>query len=87
MKLFEVHYFTDHECDSPIWLDWPLDAAREITPDIAWIFAHGQCHALGAALHEILGWPIVGRFNPWGGPRYTCHVELERPRAIYSCAL
>jgi hypothetical protein len=79
MKLAEVHYFTDHECDSPIWLDIPLDDDPVVTPDIAWIFAHGQCHALGAALHEILGWPIVGCYATGQGDLRTKHVALQLP--------
>jgi hypothetical protein len=79
MKLFEVRFFTDRDCESPIWLDWPLDDAREVSQDIAWIFTHGQCHALGAALHGILGWPLVGCYHTGQGDLRTKHVALQLP--------
>jgi hypothetical protein len=79
MKLAEVHYFTDNDCDSPIWLDIPLDDDPIVTPDIAWVFAHGQCHALGAALHEILSWPTVGCYTTGNGDLQTKHVALQLP--------
>lgn len=79
MRLAEVHYWTDRECDSPIWLDIPLDDAREITRDLAWVWSHGQCHALAVALNEILGWPIVGCYSTGQGDLRTTHVSLQLP--------
>lgn len=57
-----------------------VELGDTITPLVEHIFSSGQCHALALALHEILGWPIMGCFHGFGGSRYTFHYVLLYPR-------
>lgn len=50
-----------------------------ITPQIERIFSRGQCHALAVALHEILGWEVMGAYYQFGGSRHTSHYVVQCP--------
>jgi hypothetical protein len=41
------------------------------------IFENGQCHAMALALHDILGWPIVGLYDTSNGSRHTNHFAVS----------
>ena len=49
------HHF--HREGHPLMVD--PDGFGIISPDAEHAFTAGQCHALGLALHEATGWPIV----------------------------
>jgi hypothetical protein len=51
-----------------------------ITHKLEHIFSNGQCHALAAALHEILGWPILGCYHQFDNlDKRTNHFVVEVP--------
>ena len=55
------------------------DLGDVITPEIEHIFSFGQCHALAVALHELLGWEVMGTYSPWGDDRSTFHYVVQCP--------
>ncbi len=55
-----------------------IKLGNKITPLIHDVFSNGQCHALAVALHEILGWPVMGTFG-YGEQRTSHFVILQPP--------
>jgi hypothetical protein len=73
-----VCYFTDKNNKRAVMRDVVL--GEVITPRIEHIFSKGQCHALAVALHEILGWEVMGAYDFWGGgSRHTYHYVIQCP--------
>lgn len=60
-----------------IEIEYPLEDT--ISPLLAHIFSCGQCHALALALHEILGWKIIGIYPKDVKPRRATHVVVAPP--------
>jgi len=73
-----VDFFADFEGKVDVHVSLPL--TEKVTPLVAHIFSAGQCHALAVALHEIIGWPIVGCWGPYTSDRSTHHIALEHPK-------
>lgn len=58
----------------------PVVLGGTTTPRIGRIFSAGQCHALAVALHEILGWEVMGTYDQFGGgSRHTYHYVVQCP--------
>lgn len=81
-----VEYFKGHVPPRLLSIK-KIRLGNEITPDVKMLFSCGQCHALAAALHEILGWPILGCYHCGyddiykGSPnyKYNYHFVLSAP--------
>lgn len=74
-------FATNNGCDL-VHANIPL--TDTITPLISHVFSNGQCHALALALHDILGWPIMGTYHQFGGSRHTNHYVLLSPEGFSS---
>jgi hypothetical protein len=73
----QVTYFKDKEANEIV--TEMIVLGNVVTPKIEHIFSFGQCHALAVALHEILGWEVMGSYNPYGDDRSTRHFVVKCP--------
>lgn len=78
MRTVRVPYFTLNR--RVVVASIPLRA--EITPKVEHIFGNGQCRGLALALHEILGWPIMGAYNSFSDDWRTKHYVLLTPTRL-----
>jgi hypothetical protein len=75
-----VTYFEDQNGVPQAIMLFGLELGNVITPQIEHIFTSGQCHSLAIALHEILGWEVMGTYDLFGGgPRDTRHFVVQCP--------
>lgn len=75
-----VDFFADSHGTVDVHVSLPL--AERVTPLVAHIFSSGQCHALAVALHEIMGWPIVGCWSRYRGDHSSHHIALQHPKGF-----
>ena len=79
MKIAVEYYATDHDWEAGIVTTQTMTLGKTLTPEVEHILTHGQCHAFAVALHEILGWPIVGCYGAGSCHRSTFHFALRCP--------
>lgn len=73
----EVRFFVDSNAEFEMISTLPLDGV--VNEFVVHIFKSGQCHSLALALHDILGWPIMGMYSHYGGDRHTSHYMVRCP--------
>lgn len=84
LKNIKVEYFSKGNGKGKIERFVELGAA--VTPKIEFIFSNGQCHALAAALHEVLGWAILGEYPCSGEDKFNHHFVLQSPSKAWCTA-
>jgi hypothetical protein len=69
-----VSFFLDEGAECETTCTMPLDGV--IDEFVVHIFNFGQCHSMALALHDILGWAIVGLYDAYGDSRNTRHLGV-----------
>ena len=55
---------------------------EDASPLLHHIFENGQCHAFALALHEVLGWPVVGCWLSDAPTRASSHIAVRCPGGL-----